>query len=699
MFYLTNNYNNLVKKLCKSDYDFDINIQYGGKKGKKEKISNNDNENNIKIKFDEDELVILLNNKDWEKIISLYKNPRDIKVNGNNLLHLACTRGEIDAINYYILKYPELFYVANSEGDTCAHLLAKYGYYDILKSLVKKFPEVIHFINKNGDSLLDLTLKEPQIMNFLINLIDSEYFKDMDATKIASLKSMIELIKLNNGKDIYLHMINKLLSKGFQLNQPIPYYPLLVASKFNKPDVVDSLLKHGANPNIRDTNELSPLIKAVENKSYDTVKLLLQNGADINYAGPEGDHLPINIALNNQDDKMVDILLDSKFNNNKLNLSFRNRNLDTPLHIALKNSQNNDYLKESNLIKLVKKSDLTLKNIKNTTSLDLLKEYSKRKNIKIKHLYKPEKNNKREIAKINMPKIKKNNFGLFNSDVLHGAIYTYCILQKYNNLAIPTQKFNLKKFNKEFDNFNFLINYRTQEGSIIKDLVSVYYDSLYEMMPYLILWRSRDIYYCNENLKKSLKKLLNDNKVEFIYIKLSLIPNGNSTHANLLLYNKKKNILERFEPYGYNEMLDEEKLNQFIEKLAKKIFNKDVKYINPKHFMDNAKFQIISSDSDPDNKKLGDPIGYCLAWTFWYLELRLNNPETDSKLLVENALNKIINKQSDSNQVLDYIRNYSQELDKLKNNFLKDCGIEKDDYYNNNFDDKDLEVILDKLKM
>jgi hypothetical protein len=146
-------------------------------------------------------------------------------------------------------------------------------------------------------------------------------------------------------------------------------------------------------------------------------------------------------------------------------------------------------------------------------------------------------------------------------------------------------------------------------------------------------------------------------------------------------------------------MLDEEKLNQFIEKLAKKIFNKDVKYINPKLFMDIAKFQIISSDSDPDNKKLGDPVGYCLAWTFWYLELRLNNPDTDPKLLVENALNKIININSNSNQVLDYIRNYSQELDKLKNNFLKKCGIKEDAYYNNNFNDNELESILDKIKI
>ena len=493
-----------------------------------------------------------------------------------------------------------------------------------------------------------------------------------------------------------------------------------MASKYNKPEVIETLLKHNADPNIRDMNEISPLIKAVENKSYDSVKILLDNNADINYAGAEEDHLPINIALNNRDVTMIDILLDPKFNKNKLDLSLKNRNLDTPLHIALKNSQYDNYLKESNLIELINNSDLNLKNIKNTTSLELLKEYAKRKNIKINHLLnnnileknikinhllnnnileKNNKINKEKITKIKMPQIKRNNIGLFNSDVLHGAIYTYCILKKYSNLGIPIQKYKLKSFNKEYNNYNFLVNYRTEEGNIIKDLISIYYDNLYELMPYLILWRSRDLYYYNTHLKKSIKKLLKDDKVDFIYIKLSLIPNGTSTHANLLLYNKKENIIERFEPYGSNDLLDQDKLNEFIEKLAKKIFNKKVKYINPKLFMNNTKFQLISSDSDPDNKKQGDPVGYCLAWTFWYLELRLNNPNVDSKILVENALKKIINRDSNSNQVLDYIRNYSHELDKLKNNFLKDCGIKKNDYYNNNFSDKDLDIILDKIKL
>ena len=114
--------------------------------------------------------------------------------------------------------------------------------------------------------------------------------------------------------------------------------------------------------------------------------------------------------------------------------------------------------------------------------------------------------------------------------------------------------------------------------------------------------------------------------------------------------------------------------------------------------MDDTKFQIVSSDSDPDNKKLGDPVGYCLAWCFWYLELRLKNPNIESKELVKFAFNDILqNHDKDSNQVLSYIRNYSQELDKMKNEFLKEAGINENNFYNTNFTDEELQLILSKI--
>jgi len=708
--------NNLVKKLCY--FENRIQLQYGGNK----KDNKDNKKDNI---YDMEYLLELLGNKDWEKIIELFKNPRDIKVNGNNLLHLACSRGEIEAINYYLLKYPELFYVSNSEGDTCGHILAKYGYFDILKKLLPKFPEVINFLNKDGNNLLDLTITEPTIMSYIINLIDPEYFREMDAAKISSLKSMIELIKLNNGQDIYLQLINRLISKGFQINQPSPYIPLIVASKLNRTMVTETLLSAGADPNIKDANHLTPLIHGVKNSAYDSVKKLLEGGADINYAGPESDHMPIYIALNNRDNMMIDILLKKKYG---LNYSYTDRNLETPIHIALKNNLDKPFMKPSSLFKLIYESDLNIPNLMNCTPLHLLAKYSniedlkyysesiknkklnltiKDNNMKTPSYYLSRENKKifntanpiSDIKKSNiiMPSIRKTNFSLFNSDILHNAIYTAMILRKYKNLAIPTQKYDIT-INRQSQDFNNMANYKSTEGILIRDIINTYFENFYTIMPHLLLWKSHDLFYYNKAIKKSVKSILKNKKIDYIMLKLSLIPNNGGTHANILIYDIKKNILERFEPFGPNDMLDESELNRYIEMLAKKIFNNKVKYISPKLFMNDTKFQLVSSDSDPENKKAGDPIGYCMAWCFWYLELRLQNPNTPSDKLVEDAFKNILkNRDMNSNQVLDYIRNYSNSLDGMKNKFLKESGVPKKEYYNMNYDDDTLNRIIENL--
>ena len=727
---MINNINNLLKKLC-----YNINnkyLQLGGTKKKKQKKENQEEY------IDETELIELLNNNNWKEIILKYKNPRNVKVNGNNLLHLACARGEINAINYYLLKYPELFYVSNGEGDTCAHILTKYGHFEILKNLLPKYPEVIQFINKKGDNLLDLTIKEPEIMGWLINLMPREYFEEMDQSKIQSLKSLIELIKLNKGKDIYLFLIQKLISMGYKLDVQSPYNPLIIASKLNRPYIVNTLLESGANPNVKDNIEKTALLYATENSSYDSIELLLKGGSNINYSGPEGDNFPLNIALENKDNNSVSILLKYK---DLIDFSYKNRNLEIPLHIAIKSNLENSFLNPTNFYKIIYESDLNARNIKNTTPLHLLARYSHNENLEnyssilqtkeldlsikdnnnktpynylsrqgkallnsiqesgLKHNGKKDKINN---EKLNMPNIKHSNFTLFNSDILHNAIYTYMILKKYKNLAIPKSNKSFDKNNKEYDNFNYLANYKSGEGKLIKDIIIIYYENFYDILPHLILWNSRDLNYINEEIEDSIKLLLKDKTIDFIMLKLSLIPNNSGTHANILIYNKNLNTIERFEPYGPNEMLDESELNKFLENKLKKIFGKKTKFIYPKLFMEETKFQIVSSDSDPSNKKTGDPLGFCMAWCFWYLELRIKNPKIESKKLVEYAFNNILNiaknEKHDSNIVLNYIRNYSIELDKMKNNFLKDCGISEKDYYNLNFNDNQIESILNKLK-
>ena len=112
-------------------------------------------------------------------------------------------------------------------------------------------------------------------------------------------------------------------------------------------------------------------------------------------------------------------------------------------------------------------------------------------------------------------------------------------------------------------------------------------------------------------------------------------------------------------------------------------------YLRPYDYMGNVSFQIISNDTDINTKKLGDPVGYCLAWTFWYLEMRVKNPDIHPKELISLTITDIINTNVHNDEkvdhayiFIDFIRNYASKLDNEKNNYLIKCNIPEKYIYN-----------------
>jgi hypothetical protein len=110
----------------------------------------------------------------------------------------------------------------------------------------------------------------------------------------------------------------------------------------------------------------------------------------------------------------------------------------------------------------------------------------------------------------------------------------------------------------------------------------------------------------------------------------------------------------------------------------------NIKYIRPSEYLDKTKFQSSSLGDNTHHKNLGDPEGYCLAWSYWFVELKMLNPEVDEKKLVNDAYNKIMkssekleSNQSTQNPILQYIRGYARHLDKEKNKIFETIGIQK----------------------
>jgi ankyrin repeat protein len=687
-----------------------------------------------------EKIMKYINKNKWNKILLKY-DPHTQVADGNNILHMACIRGNKEAIYKILKRYPQMFYVSNLMGETCSHLLLKHKWYDLFKSTFLIHPDIISFVDNQGMTVAQIAIDAPFILQWLIDKIPDAMKDSMNNLSYEGVNLLLRLLQTTTSRDIYYEIIQKLVNKGVDLNAPAQYPPLIYTSSHNKPELTRLLLENGANPNVRDESaQLTPLIRSIQNNDIENTKILLQHRADANYAGPEGDELPINIAIQNKNSDMLQLLL-----NNKPNLKIRDRNLETPLHKLLL-SKPEGWTRPSNIYKtLYMGSDsMSNRNIRGETPVDLLvkntnwmnysellRDYKTLSTIndidtktkvldllsdsKIDHTtnkYEQAKSKiilKRSLVKnknnIKMPIKRTTNFGLFNSDILHNCIYTMIILEKYTNLMIPVQSLLTDKAINDMKQMDELAHFRTSYGLVLGDIVNIYMEYFYEMLPHLIVWRDKNLFYINPDLELYMSRLLNSPKVRFIYLKLTIIPQKNSTHANLILYDKKTKEAVRFEPYGFVDVqtIDDSVLDETLENTLKSVISTDIKYHKPREYMQDSRFQVVSSDDDPNYRKLGDPLGYCLAWCYWFMELRLNNPDQNINQLITNAFENILNKDSkeNTNMFLDYIRDYSTKLDDEKNKFLQEIGFDKDSFYKIQQNDKDIlkihNAIIEKL--
>ena len=140
-------------------------------------------------------------------------------------------------------------------------------------------------------------------------------------------------------------------------------------------------------------------------------------------------------------------------------------------------------------------------------------------------------------------------------------------------------------------------------------------------------------------------------------------------HAMILYYDFNNNSIERFDPYGNTYDLDP-MLDEILEEEL--TWNTGLNYINVKKYLPVAGFQNLSDEHNILQQKPGDFGGYCLAWCLWYLEHRILNYRYDAKKVVKKLLNKLLERE---NNLMEYIRNYANTLDKERYKLLLEIGI------------------------
>jgi hypothetical protein len=186
-----------------------------------------------------------------------------------------------------------------------------------------------------------------------------------------------------------------------------------------------------------------------------------------------------------------------------------------------------------------------------------------------------------------------------------------------------------------------------------------------------------------------IKKL--DTKIIIIPVQLSFPQGG---HANLLIYRKNLNQIEHFEPHGqdYTGDKDIEGTNKiiryWIKYFVQEINNKlieiekpEVKLIESNNICPYLNgLQALETWSDLTKVAGVEPGGYCSAWSMFFTELSLKNPEIPSSILMNyifNNLQSMSNKEK-ANYLRGVVRGYSTYVnEKIEKYFslFNDAGL------------------------
>jgi ankyrin repeat protein len=638
---------------------------------------------------------------------------------GNTAVHLATKFKNIDIFKLIVRKIPETINMLNNLHHTPIWYLINEP--DVLLWITQNVPTAIfEIVDYKNNSFIEKVIKLVESPNdkyfkLLDKIINKEIYQLPDSEPIlifASKQGIIELVKM-------------FLDKGIDVNQKNKYQETALnhALYFKHNDIVKLLITHGADVNHRGVDgKNNPIGYCIKTQNYEMIEYLLQN----NY-NPNNQDMMLYTDMHHiliKQDIPLELVFKMIYYSD---MNIQNINGDTPLHLLLKLFNWEDFDK----VLCVKKLDIYIKNRDSKTPLSFVPKkqlQSFYQLVTISYLYQlqeisvPDKltnqldkrcNSKSStiqeqcerlikshiikdkcsipelrddlIYELKMIKNKQHyvNYGKFNADYTNSIIYSVCLMEKYPQLCFPFQYYD-QTINATDNNNRCFINYNEPYGYLILDVMDIFYYTLYELSPAIIIWRNRWINYFHPRLKLNLLKLLLSPKVRFIYLKLTLAVSTSIVHANGILYDKQTKILERFEPYGTLHIYDGDLLNQKILDIFQQLVPEKIQFITPNDYLQDIGFQTVSNDSALHVKKLGDPEGYCLAWTLWYLEIRMLNPDIHPKILIKKVFDKIINQKNKSNDELsfiNFIRDYSHNLDSMKNDFLKKQKIKSNDYY------------------
>ena len=287
---------------------------------------------NVNAQRTDDKVIPLILSADWNNFMAVYlllNHGADANIavaNGYTPLHWAVMKGYQNLVKLF-LKKNALVNTQTADGNSPLHAAVSNGFFDITKLLIKKGSNV-NLQNKEGRTPLFLGVKNKheQLIKLLIeNEADVSIGYKENSTErfylvrvkergraawhyVLVKKHLLGLfLKLTNrgslnvadfgdvlrsgqGKDPPEGTGNKLQKEHESMFKEITDTTLLhIASEIiNEPEIIDLLVKSGANVNAQDAEGFTPLHMAAIHGNLKIVKKLVDLDADVNIITTDG---------------------------------------------------------------------------------------------------------------------------------------------------------------------------------------------------------------------------------------------------------------------------------------------------------------------------------------------------------------------------------------------------------------------------
>lgn len=691
----------------------------------------------IKILFD------LIKTHQYDRLIRIIKSDSEIDVNeiddnGLYLIQYAIIFRQKDIVALLISRNCKLD-ILDSDGRSIFYIPIKFGYLDIVKLLINFSNVVIGVpLLEMQDNFQNIPLhyaimfSRYDIIEDMLSVKTNINFKDNDGN--TALHLIVKMIKSE-----HTHIISRLLTSGLGINHVnnLGQNALHISVENNNFEITKILLDNKINVNTETINDhLTPLLIATIQGNVRMCELILKYKPNINCQDVYGNTI-LNHSIFNKSKQLIDLYYDkvnvnlinadgnitiylyfeNKYDINKLD-EYKFRDIFERSKINLQNNMGKTlwhYLADNNVwesykeIIIDKKNKIFIQDNDGNTPYSIIEtkyknkmddfidlitksfyhHYNKHKfvefNIKLdcndddekrciliikdmivrQHISYPMKIKSYVVKDINLENVKFSSYTGASIDIIFGLFY---IKNKYNNIQTSITE-------------NFINNVKLEEYYVMNGIQK---GKCNNFLNFEIVWSYHKLFYPTI-LKKLITDFSRDKMKRFLVIPIG-IELTNGAHANILLYDKTTNEMERFEPYGtdfppgfnYNP----NNLDNNLKNLFMNYFEDEFKYYSPSDYELKVGLQLLDTIEYAKEKNIGDPGGFCAAWSLWYVEMRLTNISVGKEYLIQKLINYIRSKRISFRSV---IRSFTKNITDLRDEYLSKVKLDINHWLNNNY--------------